>query len=214
MRTNTAKSGSHLSEAEWRRAQESFCTRAGMSGTDLARTLRINEKSGQRLNRIFRTTVVPLRPEILSGPSEWDESVPIRNQWVGGGVARGGGCLLSPISDRSEQTLSTLVNRHTDPEGMVFTDEHGGYCGVMNRWSVCHAREFVNSTARFVHTNTIEGVWGHLKPLGWHIYRGFPRNALPQYLAEFMFRYNLRSYETRLSVLSALLSRKTNSFLV
>jgi len=213
-RTKTAKSYSHLSDAEWRRAEESFCTRGGMSGKDLADTLHLNEKSGQRMNKIFRSAVLPLRPEFLSGPSEWDEAVPLRGQWVGGGVSRGGCCRIAPIDDRSERTLSSLVNRHSDPEGMVFTDEHGGYCGVVNRWSVCHAREFVNSSARFVHTNTIEGVWGHLKPLGWHIYRGFPRRSLPQYLGEFMFRYNLRDYETRLSVLSALVTRKTNSFLV
>lgn len=213
-RTNTVKSYSHLSDAEWRRAQESFCIRSGMSGADLARTLQCNEKTGQRLNSIFRIIVLPLRPEFLSGPSEWDEAVPIQGQWVGGGVARHGSCRLAPIADRSERTLSSLVNRHSDPEGMVFTDEHGGYCGVVNRWSVCHAREFVNPMARFVHTNTIEGVWGHLKPLGWHIYRGFPRQSLTKFLGEFMFRYNLRDYESRLSVLSALVTRKTNSFLV
>ena len=214
-RTNTAKSYSHLSDAQWHRAQESFCIRSGMSGADLARTLQLNEKSGQRLNRIFRCAVVPLRPEFLPGASEWDESVPLHHQWVAGGVSRDSGhCLLTLIANRAERTLSSLVNRHSDPEGIVCTDEHGGYCGVVNRWSVCHAREFVNSSARFVHTNTIEGIWGHLKPLGWHIYRGFPRSHLPQYLGEFMFRYNLRSYDTRLSVLTALLTRKTNSFLV
>jgi len=186
-----------------------------MSGADLARTLRLNEKTGQRLNRIFRSVVLPLRPGILPGVSEFDESVPLRGQWVAGGVSREGAqCILRPVPNRSEDVLSSFANRHSDPDGFVCTDEHGGYCGVVNRWSVCHAREFVNSMARFVHTNTIEGVWGHLKPLGWHVYRGFPRSHLPQYLGEFMFRYNLRSYEIRLAVLSALLTRKTNSFLV
>lgn len=214
-RTNTAKSYSHLTDSEWKRAEESFCIRGGMSGVDLARTLQLNEKTGQRMNRIFRAVVTPLRPSVLPGVSEWDESVPVKRQWVAGGVSRDSGqCVLSLVSDRSENTLTPFVERHSDPEGMVCTDEHGGYIGVANRWTVCHAREFVNSQARFVHTNTIEGVWGQLKPLGWHIYRGFPRSSLPSFLAEFSFRYNLRSYETRLSVLSALLNRKTNSFLV
>lgn len=186
-----------------------------MSGTDLSRILHLNEKSGQRLNRIFRSLVTPLAPRLLPGNSEWDESVPVHAQWVAGGVSRKDGrCFLQKIPNRSEDTLTPFVEQHSDPEGLVFTDEHGGYCGLLNRWTVCHSREFVNSMARFVHTNTIEGVWGQLKPLGWHIYRGFPRSHLPQYLSEFMFRYNLRSYETRVSVLSALITRKTNSFLV
>lgn len=213
-RTNTAKSGSRLSDGDWSTAARLFGFRAGASGRDIARFFGWNEKTGQRMNRIFRSLVAPLQPHMLTGASEWDEAVPLRSQWVGGGVARGGPCLLTPIPDRTERTLSTLVNRYSDPEGMVFTDEHGGYCGVVNRWSVCHAREFVNSSARFVHTNTIEGVWGHLKPLGWHIYRGFPRSHLRQYLAEFMFRYNVRCYETRISVLSALISRKSHKLLV
>ena len=214
-RTNTVKSCSHLSDREWQRAEESFCIRAGMSGADLSRTLHLNEKSGQRMNRIFRSLVGPLAPHMLPGDSEWDESVPVRSQWVAGGVSRSHGCcFLQEIADRCEKTLTRFVEHHRDPECLVFTDEHGGYCGLLNRWTVCHSREFVNSMARFVHTNAIEGVWGQLKPLGWHIYRGFPRSHLPQYLSEFMFRYNLRSYDTRLAVLSALVTRKTNSFLV
>jgi hypothetical protein len=85
---------------------------------------------------------------------------------------------------------------------------------LLNRMTVCHAHGFVNPSARHVHTNTIEGVWGHLKPLGQHVYRGFPRQKLPAYLSEFMFRYNIRCYDTRLAVLSALLSRKSHTLLV
>ena len=209
------RSGSHLSNSEWQRATESFCIRGGMSGADLARTLRINAKSGQRLNRVFRSLVTPLCPLRLPGDSEWDEACPLRGQWVVGGVSRAAGrCSLHCVSDRCEDTLTPLVEKHSDPEGLVFTDEWGGYCGLLNRMTVCHSVEFVNRSAPFVHTNRIEGVWGHLKPLGKHVYRGFPRSSLPSFLAEFMFRYNLRSYETRFAVLSALLSRKTNSFLV
>ena len=214
-RTRTVRSGSHLSDHEWRRASESFCIRSGMSGADIARILELNEKSGQRLNRIFRSLVHPLAPTVLPGISEWDEAVPLKHQWVCGGASRANGqCTVHLIEDRSEDSLTPLVEHHTDPNGCVFTDEHGGYCGLLNRMTVCHSKGFVNPDARFVHTNRIEGVWGHLKPLGWHIYRGFPRHSLPQFIGEFLFRYNLRSYKTRLTVLSALVHRKTNSFLV
>jgi transposase-like protein len=204
-----------LSNRDWQTAARLFSFRGGASGRDVARFFGWNEKTGQRLNRIFRSLVIPLEPSMLPGSSEWDEAVPLRAQWVAGGVSRTDGqCLLSCIPNRSEDVLTSLVEHHTDPEGTIFTDEHGGYCGLLNRMSVCHTREFVNSGARFVHTNTIEGVWGHLKPLGRHVYRGFPRQTLPQYLAEFMFRYNVRCYRTRLSVLSALISRKPHTVLV
>ena len=181
----------------------------------MARFFETNRKTGQRLNRIFRTTTEGLQPKTLPGFSEWDESVPIRHQWVLGGVSRETGhCVLTPVTYRDEDTLTPLVEARTDPDGIVLTDEWGGYCGLLNRMTVNHSQGFVNRSASFVHTNTIEGVWGHLKPLGRHIYRGFPRSSLPQFLSEFMFRYNIRCYHTRVSVLSALLSRKNNTLLV
>ena len=207
-RTNTVKSGSHLSDRSWNTARDLFITRTGMSGVDLGNILGCDRKTGQKLNRVFRSLVLPLIPGRLPGVSEWDEACPLKEQWVVGGASRENGhCSLHCVSNRSEDILTALVERHTDPEGMVFTDEWGGYCGLLNHMTVCHERGFTNPMARFVHTNRIEGVWGHLKPLGKHVYRGFPRSHLPQYLAEFMFRYNHRSYDTRKAVLSALLSR-------
>lgn len=214
-RTNTVKSGSRFSDDDWRTAAKLFCLRGGVCGRDIARFFAVNEKTGQRLNRIFRTMTKDVHPGRLPGFSEWDESVPIRFQWVVGGVSRRDGrCIITPVSDRSEDTLVPLVERRTDPDGIVLTDEWGGYCGLLNRMTVCHQQGFVNPMARYVHTNTIEGVWGHLKPLGQHVYRGFPRPTLHEYLSEFMFRYNVRSYATRLAVLSALLSRKSHTLLV
>jgi len=208
-RTNTIRSGSQLSEREWQDAARLFAMRAGVSGVDLARFLRRGRKTGQKVNRAFRGLVARLVPKKLPGASEWDESVPVRGQWVVGGVSRvTRQCFMQCVYGRSERTLVPLVEHHTETDSLIFTDEWGGYIGLQNRWTVCHEREFVNAQARFVHTNTQEGIWGHLKPLGWHIYRGFPRSSLPSYLAEFMFRYNLRSYDKRVSVLSALLSRK------
>jgi len=186
-----------------------------MSGADIARYFDANRKTGQRLNRLFRAMAATLEPKKLSGPSEWDESTALKHQWVVGGVSRTmQQCLMECVENRSERTLIPLVERSTDTDSPIFTDEWGGYFGLLNHWTVCHAREFVRKEARFVHTNTQEGIWGHLKPMGWHLYRGFPRSTLPSYLSEFMFRYNIRCYETRVSVLSALLSRKSHTLLV
>ncbi len=215
-RTSRIHSGSKLTDAEWKVAIKLFCLRGGVSGTDLARYFGWNRKTGQRVNRILRTLVKELEPTFIPGVSEWDEAVPIKNQWVIGGVSRHARkCLLQCIPNRRELQLSGFVNQYSDPDAsFVCTDEHLGYCSVVNRLSVCHSREYVNSQMKFVHTNQIEGVWGHLKPLGKHIYRGFPRSTLPMYLSEFMFRYNYRDYEERCSILYALISRKSHTLLV
>lgn len=208
------KSGSRLTDGQWELALRLFSSRAGMSAEDLSRVLGINRKTAQKLNRSFRVLVKTLEPRHLPGASEWDESV-VSKQWVLGGVSRDAKqCLLQCIGNRQGDTLIPLVERHSDANGLIFTDEWLGYLGLANHMTVCHAKEFTNSQARFVHTNTQEGVWGQMKPLSWHIYRGFPISSLPQFLSEVMFRYNIRSYQTRLSVLSALLTRKTNSHLV
>jgi transposase-like protein len=185
-----------------------------MSGADLGHVLCINRKTAQRMNRTFRRASQSIVPRCLPGVSEWDESV-FSKRWVLGGVSRKTGqCILQIVADRTEDTLVPLVERHTDPEGLIITDEWGGYINLANHWTVCHSREFVNSRATFVHTNTQEGIWGHCKTLSWHIYRGVPKQSLDQFLSEMMFRYNIRNYQTRFAVLSALLARKTNSYLV
>ena len=185
-----------------------------MCAEDLADFLKVNRKTAQKLNRSFRVLTQELKPKRLTGPTEWDESA-FSGHWVLGGVSREQKqCLLQPISARTGTVLVPLVEKHTHHESLIFTDEWAGYIGLMNHWTVCHAREFVNSHARFVHTNTQEGVWGHAKTLSWHIYRGIPACNLEKYLAEIMFRYNFPEFETRVSLLLALLNRKTNSHLV
>lgn len=192
-----------------------FSLRGGMCGADVSRFISVNRKTGQRCNRALRALVTAVIPKDIPGASEWDESTAVKYQWVVGGVSRSTRqCILHCIENRSEQTLVPIVEYYTDGESPVMTDEWLGYSRLVNRWSVCHAREFVRTEARFVHTNTQEGIWGHLKPMGWHLYRGFPRSKLPSYLAEFMFRYNIRCYQTRIEVLSALLSRKSHTLLV
>ena len=213
-RTRTMKSGSRLSDRQWSQAVKIFSTRGGMCAEDLANVLDVNRKTAQRLNRYFRCLAGGLKPTILSGPTEWDESM-FSGHWVLGGVSRAQKqCLLTPIPARSERILVPFVEQHTSVDSLIFTDEWGGYLGLMNHWTVCHAREFVRSEARFVHTNTQEGIWGHAKTLHWHIYRGIPISNLEHYLAEIMFRYNFPEYTKRVSLLLALLNRKTNSLLV
>lgn len=213
-RTRTLKSGSQLSDTQWRRAADLFCLRAGISAEDMARTLKINRKTAQKVNRTFRILLKDLEPHDLPGCSEWDEAK-MSKQWLLGGVSRElKQCLIRPIRSRHEVSLVPIVLKHSDPNGLVCTDEWTGYTGIVNRLTVCHSREYVNSQMPFVHTNTQEGIWGHMKPLSKHTYRGFPKQTITEFLSEFMFRYNFRDYDQRVAILTALLTRKTNSLLV
>ena len=213
-RTNTIRSGSHLSDRQWDDAVRKFCKRAGESAEDMAREMQINRKTAQKMNRTFRTLVKELEPTSLPGNSEWDEAK-LSQQWILGGVSRElKQCLLKPIPNRREESIIPWLYDKSDPDGTIFTDEFPVYYQIPNRLSVCHSQEFVKREAPFIHTNRQEGVWGHMKPLSKHIYRGIPRSSIPQFLSEFMFRYNIRDYETRVSVLQALLSRKTHTLLV
>jgi len=185
-----------------------------MSSADVSKILGYGRRTGQRMNRVLRRLASGLVSQYLPGATEWDE-VMFSGQWVLRGVSRATQqCLLRCIENRAERTLTPLVEQSTDGERPIMTDEHWGYHRPLNHWTACHAREFVRKEARFVHTNTQEGIWGHAKELSRHRYRGFPRSALLSFLAEFMLRYNLPEYNKRVSVLSALLARKMNTDVV
>lgn len=210
-RTQTYRSGSQLSDAIWRRGIGLFCTRAGTSAADISRVLQVDYKAAKKMNRIFRQMVRSLVPNKLEGVTEWDETV-ITKQWVLGGVSRlFRKCLLQLVPNRSAQTLIPLVYAATPSGALRITDEWRGYLELQNHLTVCHAREFVSEHSPSIHTNTKEGIWGHVKPLSQHIYRGFPQSTLHEFLAEAMFRYNYPDYSQRVSLLTALLSRTTNS---
>lgn len=208
-RSRKITSGSHLSDVQWRRAVELFCLRGGISAEDLARVLHINRKTAQKILRSFRGLCRELTPKELEGFIEWDETTARKGEWVFGGVSRHlKQCLLRLVPNRDAGTLVPLILNSSAPHSWYFTDEWGAYNELPNHLTVCHAREFVSEHSSEVHTNTQEGIWGHMKPLGTHIYRGFPKNTLDEFLFETMFRYNYRSYQERVRILSALLHRK------
>lgn len=123
-RTNTLKSGSHLSDEDWRTVIRCFSLRGGMCGADIARFLGVKTKTGQRYNRALRALVTSLVPQELPGASEWDESTALRSQWALGNVSRSTRqCMLRCIEDRSERTLVSIVERFTDGESPIMTDE-------------------------------------------------------------------------------------------
>ncbi len=209
-RTGTVRLGSHLSDKGWGESIRLFSLRAGISGTDLGRFLGVERKAAQSIISTLRKQTARLPEPKLDGIVESDETTMTR-KWVWGAVCRDSGQLvLKKVFRRDEDTLLPLISRHTTKESHLFTDEWGGYRNLWCRrfhMTVNHSKEFVSPFSHQIHTNRQEGVWGQIKPLAIHTYRGVPKRKLNDYLKEFMFRYNLKDYDHRVKVLKSYTSR-------
>lgn len=212
-RTKTIRAYSHLSDNEWKQSIRLVSLKGGISGSDLGRFHSRHLKTGQRVVRLLREEMARLPVPQLEGIAEIDETTMLKHQWVWGGVSRFTDKLvLEKVSDRSERTLEELVLHYTSQKTCIFSDEWKGYTNLFNHRShltVNHSKEFVSSYSNRVHTNKQEGVWGLIKPMAIHVYRGIPRNKLNNYLKEFMFRYNLKDYNHRVK---ALISYSSKNF--
>ncbi len=206
-RTKTIRAYSHLSDNEWKQSIKLVSLKGGISGSDLARFHERHIKTGQRITRLLREQMARLPTPQLEGIAEIDETTMIKYQWVWGGVSRlNGSLVLKEVTNRSEKTLESLVLKHTAKDTCIFSDEWKGYTNLVNHRShltVNHSKEFVSSYSKRVHTNQQEGVWGLIKPMAIHVYRGIPRKKLNHYLKEFMFRYNLKDYNHRVKALTS-----------
>ena len=215
-RTKTVRAYSKLSDGEWRQSIRLFALRGGMAGTDLATFLGKNVKTGQRINRILRAQTARLPEPRLDGIVEADETTMTR-KWIWGAVCRSSGELvLKKIYKRDEDTLLRLITRYTTKESHLFTDEWAGYRNLWNRrlhMTVNHSKEFVSPFSNQIHTNRQEGVWGQIKPLAIHTYRGIPKKRINEYLKEFMFRYNLKDYKIRVRALGSYTKIKFHTLL-
>lgn len=215
-RTHTLRSGSHLSDTEWRMVTKVVSLRSSPSGVDLGRLLGRSEKTGQAVMRTLRQAM-PQRVGIpTKGTIECDETT-MRGVWIGGGKQRETGMVsLMPMMQRSQRECHQMVAMMSLPGSTILTDEWGGYQGLRHRgyrhYTVCHAREFVSRYSRRVHTNGIESVWGHAKTKARHTYRGYP--LLHEFLREVCFQHNF-SYTEREAYLTASVFRpKTNTLWV
>jgi transposase-like protein len=73
--------------------------------------------------------------------------------------------ILYPVSDRSEDTLLPIIQRHVEP-GTIYSS----YCRLnelgYRHFTVLHKYSFKNTTTGEeveIHTNRIEGAWKHAK---------------------------------------------------
>ncbi|MFH1375406.1 MAG: transposase [Patescibacteria group bacterium] len=203
-RTGTLRHRTRLKDSQWSELAKLISLRTCPSGSDLGRLFGKHEKTGQRYRRNIRR----LLPESTSGEkllglAEIDETT-MKKIWIGGAKSRETKQIkLSPLQNRNSTTLTNFVDSLLEKNASAFTDEWRGYRELRysrKHFTICHSREFVSKECSGIHTNGIEGVWGHAKPLAIHTYRGYPK--LTDFLKEICFQFNF-SYAERKSYLFA-----------
>lgn len=205
-RTGTIKFKSQITDKQWKSLPQLLSLRTHPSGADLGRLLNKSVCTGQRILRKTRQIMPKATGGTISGIAELDETT-FKGQWVGGAKQRKGSLKLIFLPNRNMKTMNSFVDNLVSPKATIFTDEWGGYLEVSlkrDHYTVCHAKEFVSKYCKGVHTNSIEGVWGHAKPLAWHTYRGYPN--LNDFLREICFQFNF-NYTERCNYLNAQFSR-------
>ena len=86
------------------------------------------------------------------------------------GVERGSGrCFFQIVQKRDKATLLSLIEQWIKPNTVVITDMWRSYNGLdklspgYQHLSVNHSITFVDPEDHSIHTNSIEGTWGHMK---------------------------------------------------
>ena len=190
----------------------------GVSSMKLHRDLEITQKSAWFLSHRLRKAMEAGKP-LFAGPVEVDETYfggkrknmpqAKRKALKGTGTGATGKTIVAGVKDRetnrvsaaivpdtSTETLTAFVERRTDPEATVYSDEHSAYLGLDRpHEAVNHsAGEYVRDGD--IHTQGIEAHWSMMKR-GFHgTYHKMSPKHLPRYVAEFATRHNLREADT------------------
>ena len=99
------------------------------------------------------------------------------------------------IAQTDAPTLQGFIERHVDPDAMVYTDDHGGYEGLPHHHTVRHSvGEYVNGQA---HTNGIESFWSMLKRAHMGTFHKLSPKHLQRYVTEFAGKHNVREADTQ-----------------
>ena len=124
----------------------------------------------------------------------------VPEQWVVGGVCRGTDeCFVAPVDRRDARTLRRVIRAHVADGSTIITDCWHGHrseelvAAGFEHWTVNHSYHFVDPDTG-AHTQTVERFWGLLKEQNKRN-RGTPRELMPMYIAEFIWRYRNRATE-------------------
>lgn len=107
---------------------------------------------------------------------------------------RGGKVKTIVIPNVKERTLTRAINRYVKPGSTVYTDGLPSYKDIdykrYQHLPFDHSVRFIQSPV--IHTQGIEGHWGHTKPITKSRYRKLTKRNLPGICAENDFRTNHR----------------------
>ena len=202
--------------------------RNGVSSCEVARTIGITQKSAWHMLHRVREVMTDASSEKLggSGPVECDETFiggKMRNMHrsrrvkglnysagngktiVMGMLERGGKVRTKVIKDRKVESMGPALHDNVEAGAHIITDEHTTYPFISDPYYhdiICHAEEYVNG---HVHTNGIENFWSCLKRGLGGAYISVEPFHLDAYVAEQVFRFNLRHKNTDASRFKAVL---------
>ena len=184
-------------------------TRTGISAKQLERMLGVTYKTAWRMFRQIRM-IMKENLDPFTGIVEVDESyfggkgVNRAYEWradkkkevIMGMVQRNGKAYMKHIDSANKETLVKLIKENIDSKAHIMTDEHPAYKnlyqeGYFNHHTVNHAaKEYVRK--QLFHTNSVEGLWGRIKPAIKGVYRKVSGKYIESYMDEYCFRYNNR----------------------
>lgn len=111
---------------------------------------------------------------------------------VFGILKRNGMVKVFPVQGRGNQELIGLVQTHTKPGSLYYTDDWHAYASLRVRGKHIVVRKELGQPKGREHINGIEGFWSFAKH--WlYPYRGVPKKFFHLYLAEICLRFNHRN---------------------
>ena len=188
----------------------------GVSSLQLAKDLGINRKTawflGHRIREAFGDLPAPMTGTVevdetyiggLEKNKHWRKKKHAGRGTVGkfpvlGVRERETGRVAARVSLKTtKRELQGFIGRHVAGRSLVYTDDHGGYEGLVSRYDhgiVRHSRkEYVRGDC---HTNGIESLWATFKRAYKGTYHWMSLKHLQRYVNECCGRLNLRGLDT------------------
>jgi len=205
--TGTIFSNSRISLWKWLYTVFEFSQKKAISAKELHEKIGVSYPTALKMLRKIRAHLLEMTEGVrLEGTVEADEAWTTK-VIIQGIVEREGKLTIEIIDNLKEATLQKQIRDKVERGSKIITDDRIGYYGLQIGYEhekVNHSQTFVNPVNR-AHTNTIEGVWSHLKRLLGTIYHGVWKKYLKYYLAEFVYRYNYRNVPNLFSHLTYLI---------
>lgn len=110
---------------------------------------------------------------------------------VFGMFKRNGNVRVIPVNSRETETIIPLIQKHTNPGSLYYTDDWHAYGSLPIRGNHVIINKDKGRPKGRDHINGIEGFWSYAKHWMYQ-YRGIHKKFFPIYLGEISFRFNNR----------------------